>query len=108
MEVGVGDRLGRGVGVGVRGRVGGGAGDGLAVGGVSALDACATGSDGSAELRITGEPKFESAGGSWMAQPVAARMVSRAQTTSVSINLVVLRVSWVIPWRPDVTLTIVC
>jgi hypothetical protein len=106
--VGVGDGLGRGVDVGVRGRVGCGVGDGLAVGGVSAWDACETRSDGSTELSTIGEPESETAGVSWMAQPVAARTVSRAQTTSVSTNVVALRASWVVPWRPDVTFTIVC
>ena len=95
MEVDVGDRLGRGVGAsgGVRGGVGCGVGDGLAVGGVSAWDACETESAGSARLSVTGESSFESVEMSWMAQPVAARTVSRAQATSVWINLVVLSIS---------------
>ena len=48
MGVYVGDGLGRGVDVdvGVRGTVSCVVGDGLAVGGVSAWDACETGSDG--------------------------------------------------------------
>jgi hypothetical protein len=110
VEVDVGDGLGRGVGVGigVGERLGRGVADGLAVGGFSAWDVCETGGDGSTELSTIGEPESETAGVSWMAQPVDARMVNKAQTMSLSIDLVVLCVSWDVPWRPDVMLAIDC
>jgi hypothetical protein len=103
VEVDVGDGLGRGVGIGldVRPRLGCGVGDG------SGRDAWETESDGSAALSVIGAPELGFAGVSWTPQPVPARTVSRAQATSVSTNLV-LHVLWDSPWRPGVTLVIVC